>query len=102
MADTHSYSLLLNVSYGFVFIVKTEDFAQIAFMPDGRPAPAVLTGEEAAAFLRLDGNGQRALKYWRDMGELVGVRLGRRIRYRLEDLKAFLVKKAEKTGVSAV
>lgn len=70
--------------------------ASIPFLPEGRPAPAVMTAEEAAAFLRLDDNGkaERCLKYWRDTGQLRGVRLGRRVRYRLEDIQTFLAAKA--------
>jgi hypothetical protein len=69
---------------------------QIAFMPDGKPAPAVLTGEEVIVFLRLEtGYGLRTLKYWRDEGLLVGFRLGRKVRYRLVDVLDFLNKKAE-------
>jgi hypothetical protein len=69
----------------------------IPFMPDGRPCPAVLTSEEAAAFLRLDGTGQRALKFWRDQGELVGIRVGRKIRYPLSEVMRFLTQKIEKS-----
>jgi hypothetical protein len=75
--------------------VKTDEIAQIVFLPSGRPAPAVLTAEETAELLRLDGNSQRALKYWRDIGELIGIRLGRKVRYRLSDVLDFLNKKAE-------
>lgn len=68
------------------------------YMPSGKPVPAVLTDAEAAEFLRLDGeHPERTLKYWRDKGELVGIRLGKRIRYRLEDVLSFLAKKAGKT-----
>lgn len=72
-------------------------YGSIPFLPDGRPAPAVLTAEETALFLRLDGNGKtlRALKYWRDTGQLRGVRLGKRVRYRLCDVEAFLDRKTQ-------
>jgi hypothetical protein len=82
-----------NKKTGFVEPVKKCDFT-VVFLPDGRPAPAVLTGDEVALFLRLDGVGQRTLKFWRDQGKLIGVRLGRRVRYRLEDVLTFLAKKA--------
>jgi len=66
--------------------------------PDGRPAPAVMTADEAASFLRLDGpNPLRTLKFYRDSGQLVGVRLGRRVRYPLAEVMRFL---AEKTALS--
>ena len=76
--------------------VQTEQPFSISFLPDGRPAPAVLTAEEVAQFLRLNGNGDRALKFWRDAGLLRGIRLGRTLRYRLSDVEAFLDKKAER------
>lgn len=67
-----------------------ENYA-VHFMPDGRIAPSVLTPEEAAAFLRIEGsNPDRTLKYFRDEGELRGVIIGRRLRYRLEDIVRFL------------
>ena len=48
------------------------------------------------SLLRLDAqSGHRTLKYYRDMGELKGIRLGRRVRYRLDDVLAFLAQKAE-------
>lgn len=72
-------------------------FSAIPFLPDGKPAPAVLTAEEAAAFLRLDGNGQRALKYWRDQGELVGIKIGRRVKYPLSEVMRFLAQKVERS-----
>jgi len=65
------------------------------YLPSGRPAPVVLTGEEAAELLRLEGDGQRTLKFYRDEGQLKGFRLGRRLRYRLIDVIGFLQKKAE-------
>jgi hypothetical protein len=68
-----------------------------AFMPSGKPAPAVMTSEETAMFLRLDGNGQRALKYWRDQGELVGIKIGRRIRYPLDEVLKFLAEKVARS-----
>lgn len=70
-------------------------YASISFLPDGRPAPAVLTAAEVAEFLRLDGTGQRALKFWRDTGLLRGVRLGKTLRYRLCDVEAFLDRKTQ-------
>jgi len=57
----------------------------------------VLTGEEVAELLRLDGNGQRALKYWRDQGALVGIRIGRKVRYPLDEVLRFLAEKVAKS-----
>jgi len=69
------------------------------FLPSGRPAPAVMTADEAASFLRLDDgpNPLRTLKFYRDSGQLAGVRLGRRVRYPLPEVLRFL---AEKTALS--
>jgi hypothetical protein len=77
--------------------LPAEQTFSICFMPDGRPAPAVLTSEETAAFLRLAGTGQRALKYWRDQGELVGIRIGRKVRYPLDEVLRFLAEKVAKS-----
>jgi hypothetical protein len=73
----------------------------VVFLPDGRPAPLVLTADETVQLLRLDGsNGTRTLKYWRDIGLLRGVRLGKTLRYRLSDVETFLARKAgENEGV---
>jgi hypothetical protein len=66
-----------------------------AFFADGRPCPALLTQQEAALFLRLEENGARTLKYYQDRGELIGIKVGRFTRYRLNDLQIFLAKKSE-------
>jgi len=68
----------------------------IVFLPDGRPAPGVLTTEEVILLLRLDGDHPgRTLKYYRDEGQLVGIKLGRKIRYTLDEVMRFLAKKTE-------
>lgn len=75
-----------------------EQTFSVVFLPDGRPAPAVLTAEETAELLRLDnGDPLRTLKHYRDARELRGFRLGRKIRYRLDDVLEFVAKKAQKT-----
>ncbi len=82
-------------------MLDNAQYASIPFLPDGRPCPAVLTADELISLLRLDGEHPgRCLKYWRDMGLLRGVRLGKTLRYRLCDVEAFLARKvAEKDGV---
>ena len=71
----------------------------VVFLPDGRPAPLVLTADETASLLRLEGDHpQRCLKYWRDAGELKGVRLGKRIRYPLFEVLRFLTARTQETG----
>ena len=68
-------------------------------MPDGRPAPTVMTPGEAIAFLRLDQTGIKdpllSLRYYREKGLLKGVKIGLKLRYRLIDLLDFLDQLAE-------
>ena len=78
-----------------------EQTFSVVFMPDGRPAPAVMTGEELIEFLRLDGKGERTLKYYRDEGELCGIRIGRKVRYPLDEVLRFLAQKVAKSRVTA-
>lgn len=63
-------------------------------MPDGRPAPTLLTAKEAVAFLRLETtsrkNPDKSLQFYRDNGELEFIRLGRDAMYPLEALLKFL------------
>jgi len=74
-------------------------FVPVAYLPNGQPAPVVLTAEETIELLRLDGNNPgRTLKYWRDEGQLQGVRLGRKVRYRLVDVQEFLARKVGENG----
>lgn len=75
---------------------NNQHFALVPHMPDGRPAPAVLTADEAIELLRLDGaGGLRTLKYYRDEGQLVGIRIGRKVRYPLSEVMRFLAQKVE-------
>ena len=71
------------------------------FLPDGRPAPAVLTADETVALLRLEGDHpERTLKYYRDEGQLTGIRLGKKVRYPLTEVMRFLSEKAAKSRPS--
>ena len=78
-------------------------FAAPSILPDGNgsysPCPEVLTEDEAARYLRLDfggsANPKQTLKYYRDKGELVAIRIGRKNRYRRQDLDDFLSKKSQ-------
>lgn len=57
-----------------------------------RPCPDILTGDEAAIFLRL-GESKRALRtlgYYRASGKLKGLRIGKEIKYRLAELQRFV------------
>ena len=71
-------------------------------MPDGRPAPTVMTPGEAIAFLRLDQTGIKdpllSLRYYREKGLLKGVKIGLKLRYRLADLLDFLDRLGEESG----
>ena len=70
------------------------------YMPNGIPAPEVMTQEEAIHFLRLDHadlkNPATTLQYYRDKGELKGIRIGKTIRYTKEDLLTFLRNQSKK------
>ncbi len=70
------------------------------YMPDGSPVPEVMTPQEAIHFLRLDQanlkNPATTLQYYRDKGELVGIRIGKSIRYTKEDLLEFLRNQSQK------
>ena len=70
----------------------------ICYLPSGRPCPAVMTTQEVIEFLRLDADkGKRTLKYYRDEGQLIGIRLGRSIRYPLPEILRFLNEKVNKS-----
>jgi len=69
-------------------------------MPNGVPAPEVMTQQEAIHFLRLDEanlkNPATTLQYYRDKGELKGIRIGKTIRYTKQDLLDFLQNQSKK------
>jgi len=48
-------------------------------MPDGRPAPALLTLEETIRFLRIEGlpHPENCLRYYLGKGKLHGTRIGK-------------------------
>ena len=72
-------------------------------LPDGNggflPCPELLTEDEAIRYLRLDAEGgsvqERTMKYYRDKGELIAIKVSRKNRYRRMDLDNFLAKKSE-------
>ena len=69
---------------------------RITFLPGSPPevCPELLTTEEAVRYLRLDVDGPKRpdvmLRYYGERGQLKSARVGKRIRYRREDLDAFL------------
>ena len=72
--------------------------SEIITKADGttRPCPELLTGEEAAQYLRLDVGGHanplKTLEYYRGKQLLKGTRVGRCLRYRRIELERFLDK----------
>lgn len=64
------------------------------YMPDGRPAPVLLTESEAIQFLRLDTidlkHPDHTLRRYRDAGLLRCVQISRRIFYPTDELMAFI------------
>lgn len=77
-------------------------FSIASALPDGNggfvPCPDVLTEDEVIRFLRLDletsSDPRQTLKYYRDRGELVAIRLGRKNRYRRQGIDGFLAQKS--------
>lgn len=67
--------------------------AFVHHMPDGRPAPSIMTSREVIAFLRIDEINIKdpiaTLDYYRQRG-LKARRISRAVRYRLEDVLAFV------------
>jgi hypothetical protein len=89
---------------------KNIPFAPSVVLPDGNggftPCPELLTEEEVIRYLRLDSEGVsnpvQTLKYYRDKGKLVAIKVGKKNRYRRQDLDMFLARKSEeKRGRSA-
>ena len=78
-------------------------FILSAVLPDGNggftPCPGLLTEDEAIRYLRLDldrsVDPHLTMKYYRDKGEIVAIKVGRCKRYRLMDLENFLANKSE-------
>ena len=74
-----------------------------AVLPDGNgdfmPCPDLLTEDEAIRYLRLDidacSDSKQTLKYYRDKGELIAIKVGKKNRYRRQDLDDFLAQKSE-------
>lgn len=65
------------------------------YLPNGKPAPLVLTEDDLIALLRLDAqsggpkNPKYTLEYYRERG-LRAVYIGKRLRYYLPDVIEFL------------
>lgn len=63
-------------------------------MPDGTPAPGMLTTDELIRFLRISETQTRfpesTIRYYREKGLLRGVQVGRAVRYPLTEVLRFL------------
>ena len=74
---------------------ETQNIFATATMPDGRPAPSVLTEEEAVRFLRLDrqkADPTKTLKYYREQKLLKATKLGKNLLYSRQELEQFIVR----------
>ena len=64
------------------------------YMPDGTPAPYVLTAQEAIKFLRIDTNGTKhpeaTLEHYQQEGLLFPVTIGKCRKYPLPELLRFI------------
>ena len=64
------------------------------YMPDGTPAPFVLTANEAVVFLRLDTNGTKnpeaTLQHYQNEGLLNPITIGKGRKYPLPELLRFI------------
>ena len=71
-----------------------------AYMPDGSPAPYVLTAQEAIRFLRIDTNGSKhpetTLEHYQKEGLLVPITIGKCRKYPLPELLRFVVRFVER------
>jgi len=71
-----------------------------AYMPDGSPAPYVLTADEAVVFLRLDTNGtnhpETTLDYYQKEGLLFPITIGKARKYPLPELIEFIKRLSDK------
>ena len=64
------------------------------YMPDGRPAPILMTESEVIQMLRLEECGasrpEYAMQRLRDSGRLKSIRISRKSAYRLSDVLNYL------------
>jgi hypothetical protein len=75
--------------------------SNICFMPDGQPAPEVLSEQEVIKFLRLDEDGKGCsytLKYYRDKNLLKGIQIGKNLRYTKQEVLNFLALQTERSN----
>lgn len=68
--------------------MQTEQDAITWYMPDGRPCPAVLTADEVVSLLRM--RNHNALNYYRERRMILGTRIGRHVRFTIDEVRRFL------------
>lgn len=71
---------------------NNSQYSGIHYMPNGSIMPELLTEEEALIFLRLESenNPTRTLKYYRDKGQLRGLKIGTNFLYPKSELLNFI------------
>jgi len=78
------------------FLKMTDNNNNIAYFPDGRPCPVVLTQDEAIKFLRLDTVGVKqpgkTLERYQDEGLLKGTYISKKCFYSVSELCRFVEK----------
>jgi hypothetical protein len=65
---------------------------RIVYFPGSNPTPCppVLTADEAALLLRISSaNPTRTIEYYRSSGMIKGIRVGKNVRYRLDEVLRF-------------
>jgi len=72
-------------------------FAPVVFMPDGRPAPYVLTEAELITFLRIEARfPKNTIRRYRDDHGLPAVQVGKNVRFKLPDVIAWLERQQDR------
>ena len=75
------------------------EFPPIIFMPNGQPAPLLMTENEAIKFLRIDTvdikHPNATLRRYRDCGLLRTVQISKTALYPLAELQKFIARKTE-------
>jgi hypothetical protein len=72
--------------------VLTPGYFSPHYMPNGNIMPELLNEQEALIFLRLEkeNNPERTLKYYRDKGQLRGLKIGTNFLYPKRELLKFI------------
>ena len=74
------------------------------YMPNGTPAPYVLTSQETIVFLRLDTNGTKhpesTLEHYQKEGLLIPITIGKCRKYPLSELLRFIDRLSQQKNAS--